>query len=923
MGAFEKALTLYKQALIIRGKVLSKEHPDYTNSLNGLALLYQRMGEYQKALSLYLQALGIREKVPGKDYLAYAISLNNLAGLYKDMGDYRKALPYYQQALSIKEKVLGKEHTSYATSLSNLGLLYQRMGEYEKAFPLYQQAISIKEKIPGKKRNPDYAISLNNLAALYMSIGQYERALPLYLQVLSIKEKVSGKTHPDYATSLSNLAEIYWRVHEYRKALLLYEQASSILEKASGKEHSAYASAINNLALVYRSMKDYQKALPLYQQALSIREKVSGKEHPDYANSLNGLAGLYESMGEYGKALPLYQQTLSILERMPGKRHPDYAACLYNLALLHFSLHKDKEAERLVMMADDIYISHITSTYSALSEQEKMRLKVANLYQFYLLPSFTFNDRSSASTSLQHLYTTELLLKGMVLQDQQDILRAIRKSGDSAILLLYEQWRFNKSAIGKQLLLPIANRGRDLDSLEKATNLLEQQLSRRSAAFRTQQQSLSLTSKDIARKLSKDQAAVEFIRFNVYNKRWTDSTMYAALLLLPGDTVPRFVPLFEERQLTRLLGPRSSKINADTLIQRLYRGLIVRNNSATSLNDSLYQLIWKPLEEYLNKRKIKSVCYAPAGLLHRVAFQALRADSAHLLMDKYTLTQVLSTRSIALPEQRGSRPAGSSVWGNIQYNLQTTTAPAAKAAGRGVDTTAASFNFYTSDTRASRGRQWNALPGTVQEMDSLLRIFRTYKVHITTLNGEQATEERFKALDGKSPQVLHLATHGFFLPVAVSKPKDEKGLNSDDNQFTVQQNPMLRSGLVLAGGNHAWKGGAAIAGREDGILTAYEIAQMDLSGTDLVVLSACETALGDLQGNEGVIGLQRALKMAGVKQIMMSLWQVPDKETAELMALFYRGWLGGKTAREALVEAQMQMKGKYSPYSWAAFVLVE
>lgn len=160
-----------------------------------------------------------------------------------------------------------------------------------------------------------------------------------------------------------------------------------------------------------------------------------------------------------------------------------------------------------------------------------------------------------------------------------------------------------------------------------------------------------------------------------------------------------------------------------------------------------------------------------------------------------------------------------------------------------------------------------------------------------------------------------------FLPEVEIKPHDN---GAGNNVFIVQQNPMFRSGLVLAGANHAWKGGAAIAGKEDGILTAYEIAQMDLSNTDLVVLSACETGRGDLQGNEGVIGLQRAFKMAGVKQLIVSLWRVPDKETAELMKLFYGNWLSGQSTREALRSAQLKMKEKYpSPYYWAAFVLME
>lgn len=189
---------------------------------------------------------------------------------------------------------------------------------------------------------------------------------------------------------------------------------------------------------------------------------------------------------------------------------------------------------------------------------------------------------------------------------------------------------------------------------------------------------------------------------------------------------------------------------------------------------------------------------------------------------------------------------------------------------------------------------------------------------ISTASGTMATEEAFKTFDGKSPQVIHLATHGFFLPVHGTSET-----YPDKNAFTVQKNPMLRSGLVLAGGNGAWLGKPALPERKDGILTADEISQMDLSNTELVVLSACETALGDLMGNEDVVGLQRAFKIAGVKQMIVSLWRIPDKETTELMTLFYKNRLNGGSTREALREAQCSMRKKYSPYYWAGFVLVE
>jgi CHAT domain-containing protein len=409
--------------------------------------------------------------------------------------------------------------------------------------------------------------------------------------------------------------------------------------------------------------------------------------------------------------------------------------------------------------------------------------------------------------------------------------------------------------------------------------------------------------------LQKGQAAVEFIAFKVFNKKWTDSTLYAALVLLPNDSLPDFIPLFEEKQLQSLMKTSSKKVSIVAGIQKLYG------------EDSLYQLVWKPLEKHLTG--VHTIYYAPAGLLHRIAFQALRTDSTQFLIDKYQLNQVLSTRSATSPLKVTKKPASAGIWGNIHYGLQTESIGrrGSEESQTGMDTTAPSFNLYNWDTRELRSKEWRSLPGTKQEMESITNELLQAGATTTIDSGRVATEEAFKALDGRSQQVLHLATHGFFLPVAETKPNDNpvKG----DNAFTVQQNPMFRSGLVLAGANHAWIGSTAIPGREDGILTAYEIAQMDLSNTDLAVLSACETALGDLQGNEGAIGLQRAFKMAGVKQIIISLWPVPDKHTAELMALFYRNWLSGHSIREALRSAQLKMKEKYPPYFWAAFVVVE
>lgn len=892
-------------------------HPDYAYSLDYLAGSYHRMSQYQKALPLYQKALDIKKKALGEEHPNCATSLINLAALYESMGKDEQIYPLCEQAYAIVNKVQGEEDLGYALNLNYLAAFYIDMGQYDKALPLIQQALTILKKVLGKN-HPECAKSLKNLAFLYEDMGQYDKALPLLQEVLEINKKEYGEESLSYSYSLSDLAGVYHYMKQHDRALLLYDQALDYTRKAVGEEDPSYAVSLNNYALLLSQMEQYDKALYLYQQALAIVKKTYGIEHLNYAIGLNNLALLYRSMGKYNDALPLFQQSLFIIKKALGNEHPSYANSITNLGILQALSGNITEAASDFAQASEIKLKNLSRSYGVLSEWEKMVYLYKETYQFDYLPSLLFAQKTEWPSAAKQVYEIEFVLKGMVLQDQQKVLSAIRKTEDSTALRLYEQWRFNKVFLGKQLLLPVAQRVPYVDSLEEVTTQLEQQLSYRTNVFRNQIESQDITPKKIGQKLAKDEAAVEFIRFHLYNRNWTDSIMYAAIILLPRDSIPKFVPLFEEKQLQHLLERPAGSITAYQTIKKLYAA----NSKETDAGDSLYNLIWKPLERCLTG--IHTVSYAPAGLLHRIAFQALRSDSAHFLIDKFQLNQMLSTRSIAFPTQVNKRPFMVSVWGDIDYRTDNSIASRLSTRGENevINEETSSFNFYTWDTRGSRGGEWEPLPGTRQEMDSLKKVCSRAGIPITATSGTLATEEQFKALDGKSPQVLHLATHGFFLPGAEMGQKNNHEL-SGNNLFTVQQNPMFRSGLVMSGGNRTWKGEAPFPGKEDGILTAYEIAQMDLSNTDLVILSACGTALGDLQGTEGIVGLQRAFKLAGVKQMIVSLWPVPDVETAELVTMFYRNWLSGQDTWKALRKAQLSMKEKYPlPFYWAAFILI-
>ncbi len=327
-------------------------------------------------------------------------------------------------------------------------------------------------------------------------------------------------------------------------------------------------------------------------------------------------------------------------------------------------------------------------------------------------------------------------------------------------------------------------------------------------------------------------------------------------------------------------------------------------------SNHLYNLIWNPMEKYL--KGVKKVYFSPSGLLHKISFASIPKGKNTYLRDLYELSQLSSTGKIVIPEEFSLNKASNFVvLGGIDYNSSLTTG----------DTTA----LLT----------WPYLEGTKTETDKIKVTLDANKIHYQYFIAKLASEDTFKLISPKA-NIIHIATHGFFFPDQNDYTYEEKtdttkketlafrgGNNAVGvNNFILNKNPLMRSGIVLAGGNEVWVRDEYM-NKEDGVLTAQEVTELDLRKTGLVVLSACETGLGDIKGSEGVYGLQRAFKMAGVKYIIMSLWQVPDAETVEFMSLFYTKLSLSNDIKKSFNEAQKEMRKKYDPFYWAAFVLME
>jgi CHAT domain-containing protein/Tfp pilus assembly protein PilF len=894
IGAYAKAEPLYQRELAIREKVLGPDHPDTAVSLNNLALLYKVMGAYAKAEPLYQRALAIREKVLGLENGDTAVSLVNLAALYEVIGAYATAEPLYQRALAITEKALGPEHPNTAASLSNLAALYQATGAYAKAEPLYQRALAIAEKVLGSE-HPYTAFSLNNLAELYDATGAYAKARPLLERALAINEKALGPDHPDTAVSLNNLAELYEATGAYAKAEPLYERALAITEKALGPDHPDAARSLNNLALLYQATGSYAKARPFLERALSIREKALGPEHPDTAGSLNNLATLYQATGAHAKAEPLYQRALAIKEKALGPEHPDTAGSLNNLAALYQATGAYAKAEPLFERAqriDEINIGRFLLSGDEARKRAYLQQRLGNAYADVTF-SLAVADPRARALGL----TAVLQYKGRVLDAMADSIALLRRSVDPK-----DQELFDDLAAVAQQLSTLTFRGpgnlsaqayrERLDILAREQERLESELSARSAAFR--QAVAPVTLEGVRQGLPADAALMEWFRYEPFDPKARDEkTRWGA---------PHYVAYVLRREGEPAAIDLGAAQDIDKLVSD-FRGAL-SDPARTNYNEVAQKLsgkVIKPLGPSL--AGTNRLLLSPDGALNLVPFAALTDEQGEYVAQRFELTYLTSGRdllSLAAPAPARGRPV-----------VMADPAYGPSANGPPLD-----IGAYRSSDLDRSGLVFTPLAGTAKEAEVLQGLLKLDAQEVLT--GANATEEKLKGLHG--PPILHVATHGFFLndqqvAAAALRPVS---FGAETPPQPLGENPLLRSGLALAGANTRRSGDS-----DDGILTAAEAAQLDLRGTQLVVLSACETGLGQVQQGEGVYGLRRALVLAGAQAQLVSLWKVADAQTQALMVDYYERLLKGEGRSVALREAQKTMMANPAtqhPYYWAAFV---
>ncbi|MBA2732977.1 MAG: CHAT domain-containing protein, partial [Acidobacteria bacterium] len=835
--------TIYTRAKAVTGRYEIRLAELRVATENDLALQqarnlfgeYRRLtheGKFTEARPLVLRALEIREKVSGPDDLKVAEMLENLSASYVQTGDYASAEPLELRVLKIKEKAFGPEHPQMADALRNLGVFYYDKGDYLKAEELIQKALGIFEK----SRQPENLIiasALSYLGNIYYARNDYGKAESYYRRSLAIREKNLGADHFHLTESLGSIGRVAYDAGDYAKAEAMYGRALALSEKAFGPDHTQLAWSLNNLAMIYATTGDYAKAEAFYRRALTIHEQKTGMYARNVQATLLGLARLYTAQGLASEAIKFQTQASELEERYVG----------LNLAV-------GSEREKLALLDDlSLLSSRRISLHTNLAPHDPAARELA--------------------------VTTILGRKGRVQDSMSDSIAALRRRFSAEDQKLLDELNALTAKLAKLVLnvpqnATPAEHQEQVKTLETSREKLEAEINRRSAGFYAPSQPVTLTA--VQRAIPEGAALIEFATYRPFDPKAPDN------LKAYGEA--RYVAYVmrgqEEVGWTKLGEAKEIDANIVALRQALRDP---KRRDVRQLARALDEKVMQPVRALLGSTT--QLLISPDGGLNLIPFEALVDEQGRHLIQSYSFTYLTSGRDLL--RMQAKRAATSDpvlaaepvVIANPSFGEPVLTEQVARvnAARKPVARTSRRMRRSVTGARSLSEVYFAPLTGTAQEAHAI----QTLYPEADLFTGAEATESALRRIN--APRILHVATHGFFLEDAgTSADARVQATARGAGAIAKNENPLLRSGLALAGANQ--RGSAA---GDDGILTALEASGLNLWGTKLAVLSACDTGVGEVRNGEGVYGLRRAFVLAGAESLVMSLWPVSDYSTRVLM----------------------------------------
>jgi CHAT domain-containing protein/Tfp pilus assembly protein PilF len=948
---YNRAETLFQRALAIDEKAFGTEHPAAAEILDNMAKNENAKADYAEAERLARKGLALREKTLGPDHFAVSVSLGTLADIFLSKGDYANArtfaeravavaaksyvaedLPYgepasrlarvqmrqgdypgaerlFTQILHAREASSGKDSLQVADSLSDLGTLYVIKNDNLKSEQISLQALALKEKILGPS-HLQIALILHNLGLVYYRRGDYSTAETYYQRALAIKEKTLGPNHPLLVATVNNLGLMYWKQKDYSKAEKFFTRALEVCDKAYGPGSADSTFPLANLGIMAKETGDYDRAEAYYKRALAIEEKLFGPENPRLTVTVESLGILYRDKGDYAAAEPFFLRAVAITEKSLGPDHPDNARHFRNLAQLYAAKGDLANGRKSLQRASNIDEKNLPLNLAIGSERQKLAYFDPIANDLEKIISFQAQRDATDGAALNLAAITLMQRKGRVLDAMADSFGALwnRSSADDRALL--DQLKDVTSQLAALVLkgpqkLSLAEHQERIKALTQRREQLENEVSRRSEGYYERTDAVTLNAVKAA--IPANAALVEFAVYRPFDPKQPNESDKKY-----GE--PRYIAYVIHGQGEVRWKDLGAARDIDAAVDVFRQGLRdPQRTGVKQLARALDERVMQPVLALTGNAT--HLLVSPDGQLDLIPFEALVDSHGRFLIERFSFTYLTTGRDLLRTQVARESKSGPLVIADPVFGEPGATTVARADRPRLAPT---ALNRRRSITTAQdlSDVYFAPLNGTAQEARAIQALFPDAHV----LTGVRATKSALKQVD--APSILHIATHGFFLgdTAESASPEQGKPVAKDTRSMPVSariENPLLRSGLALSGANLNKRG------TEDGIFTALEASNLNLWGTKLVTLSACDTGLGEVRNGEGVYGLRRAFFLSGAETLVMSLWPVSDEVTRETMIAYYTGLKHGLGRGEALHQAELSMmkrKGRQHPFYWASFI---
>ena len=885
MNEIVQALAIQKDVLCIIERNSSKLSSEYAEALRDYALFTFENGNIQDAISFVEEAIRIFDSLYTYPNLESALSRLDLASYHSALSHYDVALKEGRSAIETLEGLGNVPQDNYAIGVAKVSRFYEDAGDHEQSLILAIKALTLIENVFGHDSDR-YAQMLDQLSYIYYQRGDIQNAIKHCQESCDIFSHIPYS--PFYVNALNDLAAYCCDSGDVIKSIELGELSCSLAKEIYGERTIFHINTVNNLARYYASNKDIDKAIEQSKKALVLCNDMGLNSNISYARSLGHLANFYSQKGDFESAIKYAEESRPIFKAIFGCDTPGYVDCLRDLSRYYYLSHNYANAINFIESTNSIIQDIVLRAFSYMPSHE--RFLYWNWYKdwfYYEMPNFCFSIRTKQMAYI--LYNSVLFSKGLLLNTDVEERRLLQEKDGQTSLLLYSELQNARKELD---LLPYGSQESELkrDSLSRVIVDISNRLSNKSHLFDNYLKKQSVKWEDVRSSLKRGEITIEFVKVD----QETDCR-YIAITLKKGYEYPHIIELFSESQLNRIKE------------QSYYR------------TDQLYHLIWHPLNDEL--KRVKKIYFSPDGSLHNIGIENLPTPNEKLISESYTLYRLSSTRELVFRKRR-SKNKSAVLFGGLDYNY----APGQPASFTSVidQNDELTTDLYRS---ISRQGQFGPLPATVKEVDDISHLLTHNSIVSTVYMDRNGTEDIFKGLSGNDLSIIHLATHGEYIPPASSVENSILEKITYERDISNEDLAMTRSFIVMTGGNLVvnpdYVQGAL---PEDGILTSHEISKLNFSMVNLVVLSACKTANGDIT-EDGVIGLQRGFKKAGVNTIIMSLWEVEDAPTQYLMTRFYHYYATGRKANIAFNSARNDLKNKFGtsgtrPY-WASFIILD